>query len=177
MTRINLLPPSLLCDQHLLAEHRELTRIPNCVGKYNADKAPPDYVLGTGHVRFFLMRLAFLRKRYLALTSECWRRGFKAVNNWPENIQRGQNPSLDWWKDYEPTPAAMKANIERVALRMPPKPRFSGKYVGRDDAVSACLALLVKPATKQSNVTNKPVNPQEKQNGQSSSKISSKKRR
>lgn len=29
MTRINLVPPEELCDQHLLAEHRELTRIPN----------------------------------------------------------------------------------------------------------------------------------------------------
>ncbi|HGJ5874346.1 MAG TPA: pyrimidine dimer DNA glycosylase/endonuclease V [Arsenophonus apicola] len=29
MTRINVIPPNELCDQHLLAEHRELTRIPN----------------------------------------------------------------------------------------------------------------------------------------------------
>ena len=37
MTRINLVPPEELCDQHLLAEHRELTRIPNAVakGKYH----------------------------------------------------------------------------------------------------------------------------------------------
>ena len=31
MTRINLIPPKELCDQHLLAEFRELTRIPNAV--------------------------------------------------------------------------------------------------------------------------------------------------
>ncbi|WP_084023089.1 pyrimidine dimer DNA glycosylase/endonuclease V [Xenorhabdus hominickii] len=29
MTRINVILSSELCDQHLLAEHRELTRIPN----------------------------------------------------------------------------------------------------------------------------------------------------
>ena len=45
MTRINLVPPTELCDQHLLAEHRELTRIPNAVakGKYsitNPQKQP-----------------------------------------------------------------------------------------------------------------------------------------
>lgn len=36
MTRINVVPPSELCDQHLLAEFRELTRIPNGVlyGKF-----------------------------------------------------------------------------------------------------------------------------------------------
>ena len=33
MTRINLVPPAELCDQHLLAEHRELTRIPNAVAR------------------------------------------------------------------------------------------------------------------------------------------------
>lgn len=35
MTRINLIAPAELCDQHLLAEHRELTRIPNAVAKGN----------------------------------------------------------------------------------------------------------------------------------------------
>ena len=44
MTRINLVPPEELCDQHLLAEHRELTRIPNAVakGKYHL-KGPVSY--------------------------------------------------------------------------------------------------------------------------------------
>lgn len=39
MTRINLIPPEELCDQHLLAEHRELTRIPNAVarGKFSLE--------------------------------------------------------------------------------------------------------------------------------------------
>ena len=55
MTRINLVPPEELCDQHLLAEHRELTRIPNAVakGKYHLKGQPAEYKLGEGHVRFF----------------------------------------------------------------------------------------------------------------------------
>jgi len=42
MTRINLVPPQELCDQHLLAEHRELTRIPNAVarGRYHLRGQP-----------------------------------------------------------------------------------------------------------------------------------------
>ena len=48
MTRINLVPPAELCDQHLLAEHRELTRIPNAVakGKYHLKGQPAEYKLG-----------------------------------------------------------------------------------------------------------------------------------
>ena len=66
MTRINLVPPAELCDQHLLAEHRELTRIPNAVakGKYHLKGQPAEYKLGEGHVRFFFNKLAFLKKRY-----------------------------------------------------------------------------------------------------------------
>ncbi len=47
MTRINLVPPSELCDQHLLAEYRELTRIPNLVakGKFSLENQPSDYKL------------------------------------------------------------------------------------------------------------------------------------
>ncbi len=60
MTRINLVPPEELCDQHLLAEHRELTRIPNAVakGKYHLKGQPAEYKLGEGHVRFFFNKLA-----------------------------------------------------------------------------------------------------------------------
>ena len=73
MTRINLVPPAELCDQHLLAEHRELTRIPNAVakGKYHLKGQPAEYKLGEGHVRFFFNKLAFLKKRYDALHAEC----------------------------------------------------------------------------------------------------------
>lgn len=58
MTRINLVHPSRLCDQHLLAELRELPRIPNGVLsgrlKRHYDDAPEHYVLGYGHVKFFV---------------------------------------------------------------------------------------------------------------------------
>lgn len=37
MTRINIVPVEKLYDQHLLAEHREIKRIPNVIkqGKYS----------------------------------------------------------------------------------------------------------------------------------------------
>lgn len=124
MTRINLVPPEELCDQHLLAEHRELTRIPNAVarGRFSLVGQPSDYKLGEGHVRFFFDKLEFLHKRYVELHYECLRRGFKVSFIWPEDV--AELP-LTLWKDYVPTESAMAANLERIALRMPAKARFT----------------------------------------------------
>lgn len=123
MTRINVVPPSELCDQHLLAEHRELTRIPNAIvkGKYNLDGQPSDYKLGTGHVKFFMNKLAFLQRRYQALHQECLARGFKVTNRWPQDLP----PDPQLWQDYQPTPTALELNRERIAIRMPLKARFT----------------------------------------------------
>lgn len=123
MTRINLVPPSELCDQHLLAEHRELTRIPNAVakGKFDLKGQPTDYKLGEGHVRFFFNKLTFLKNRYDALHQECKARGFNVQYFWAEDLP--DDPNL--WLDYEPTETALALNRERIALRMPAKARFT----------------------------------------------------
>lgn len=122
MTRINLVPPEELCDQHLLAEHRELTRIPNAVakGKYHLKGQPAEYKLGEGHVRFFFNKLAFLKKRYDALHAECKARGFNVQYIWNETLP--DDPSL--WLDYEATEDALQINRERIQERMPLKARF-----------------------------------------------------
>ena len=63
MTRINVgIPPAELVNQHLIAEHREIKRIPNCIakGKYNMDGIPDKFKLGTGHVKFFYNKLLYL---------------------------------------------------------------------------------------------------------------------
>lgn len=124
MTRINVVSPSELCDQHLLAEHRELTRIPNLVvrGKFNLDGQPDDYKLGEGHVKFFFDKLGYLFLRYLALYIECRTRGFNVTFRWPEEAVP---PRL--WGQYEPTPNAILANRARIAERMPAKARFTNR--------------------------------------------------
>lgn len=123
MTRINLVPPSELCDQHLLAEHRELTRIPNAVakGKFNLQGQPTDYKLGEGHVRFFFNKLAFLKRRYDELHLECKARGFNVQYIWPENLPQ----NVELWADYQATSEALALNRERIALRLPIKARFT----------------------------------------------------
>lgn len=126
MTRINLVPPQELCDQHLLAEHRELTRIPNAVakGKFHLRGQPLDYKLGEGHVRFFFDKLTFLKQRYDLLHQECKARGFNVQYIWPENLPK--DPNL--WKDYQPTEQALFINRERIKERMPAKARFTAAF-------------------------------------------------
>ncbi len=70
MTRINCgIPPYILTSKHLLAEHRELKRIPNCIkkGKFTLDNIPDNFKLGTGHVKFFYNKLKYLHKRYVKI--------------------------------------------------------------------------------------------------------------
>lgn len=119
MTRINVVSVKTLVDQHLLAEHRELTRIPNCVisGKYKVENIPNDYVLGTGHVKFFTNKLGWLKKRYDELHKECLDRGFNVTYKFPMDVPK------EFEGDYSPTLNAIQINEERILLRMPKKPR------------------------------------------------------
>ena len=123
MTRINLVPPAELCDQHLLAEHRELTRIPNAVakGKYHLKGQPTEYKLGEGHVRFIFNKMAYLKKRYDLLNVECKARGFNVQYIWNEDLPL--DPAL--WQDYDPTETALALNRARIQERMPAKARFT----------------------------------------------------
>ena len=113
MTRINIgIPPVELVNQHLIAEHREIKRIPNCIakGKYNMDGIPDRFKLGAGHVKFFYNKLYYLFKRYVKLYIECKDRGFNVQNysrawdNLPEEL-------LNY---YEPTDVDREIVRERI---------------------------------------------------------------
>jgi deoxyribonuclease (pyrimidine dimer) len=102
MTRINVsIPPSELNNKHLIAEHREIKRIPNMVssGKAKIINIPKEFTLGTGHVKFFYDKLEYLRKRYEELYEECLYRNFNVTyygNAW-DNIPK------QYMNDYIPT--------------------------------------------------------------------------
>jgi len=102
MTRINVgIQPVELTDKHLLAEHREIKRIPNCIakGRYNMDGIPEKFKLGKGHVKFFYNKLEYLFTRYVKLYLECKNRGFnvqnysKAWDNLPEELMNQYKPT------------------------------------------------------------------------------------
>jgi deoxyribonuclease (pyrimidine dimer) len=116
MTRINAgISPKQLSRQHLIAEHREIVRIPNTIksGKAIIKDIPAKFTLGKGHVKFFYNKLKFLHKRYEQLYKECIARGYNMTyfgNAFAEL-------PAELYKDYKPT-------IEAIALiRQPLKER------------------------------------------------------
>ena len=126
MTRINAgVSPSELPDKLLLAEHREITRIPNavCSGRAVIKDIPERFTLGKGHVKFFYNKLGYLYLRYALLYAECIRRGFKVTNKFSafSSIQP-HNCS-----EYFPSDRDRSLIIKRITekgfklLRKPPK--------------------------------------------------------
>ena len=117
MTRINVgIPPAELVNQHLLAEHREIKRIPNCVakGKYNMDGMPERFKLGTGHVKFFYNKLLYLKKRYVTIYEECIKRGFNVQNY----IEAWNDIPAELMNDYNVRANDIRIIRERINERL-----------------------------------------------------------
>ena len=117
MTRINAgIPPKQLSRQHLIAEHREIVRIPNTIksGKAKVRDIPEAFTLGKGHVKFFYNKLKYLRDRYEQLYKECIARGYNmtyfgdAFTDLPEEL----------FNNYKPTKEAIAIVKERIAERL-----------------------------------------------------------
>ena len=113
MTRINCgIPPAELNDKHLVAEHREIKRIPNQIskGRYDMKGQPKEFTLGTGHVKFFYDKLLYLKNRYEQIYQECKNRGFNvtyfgdAWNDVPKELMN----------DYKPTSRDQKLIRDRI---------------------------------------------------------------
>lgn len=142
MTRINLIDPSLLCDQHLLAEHRELTRIPNSLvsNKYKLEpwKIPAEYILGTGHVTFFLDKIDFLFERYLKLHQECLNRNFAVTWKFPSLLKISKiNQQIEM---FVPTKQNLTLNKARLIERCPVKPRFNSIEITQLDYIQILMS-------------------------------------
>jgi len=125
MTRINLVEPHQLTDKHLMAEYRELPRIFTAVLKLQAQsKTPADvdipenYVLGTGHMKFFYNKIAWLRARYSNLFHELKARGFNLDDDLYINVHKSA-ASIDpmWTLWFEPRPEDIYLNMIRLCKR------------------------------------------------------------
>lgn len=115
MTRINLgIDPRELPNKLLLAEHREITRIPNAVssGRAKLGDQLSKFSLGTGHVRFFYYRLQYLWLRYEGLLKECQRRGFNVTDKSSAFTSSRFPPEC--WNEYVPTMRDRNLVLERI---------------------------------------------------------------
>jgi len=117
MTRINAsIPPFELCDTHLLAEHREITRVPNTIrsGRAIIKDIPKKFTLGIGHVKFFYNKVGFIKNRYELLYNECIARGFdiESKHNSFEDIP------INLMNDWEATAEANDIIKQRINERL-----------------------------------------------------------
>lgn len=133
MTRINTIPPQHLSDQHLLAETREIVRIPRTTlsgkAKINLNKIPKDFRLGKLHVTYFYNKQKWLHNRYNDLRKECLERGFN-ISDYNSTFKDLPN---ELYKDWKPTPQSIKLIKERILDRMLSMRsiRYYGEEVGR----------------------------------------------
>lgn len=122
-------------DQHLLAEIREITRLPKNLQQslnrkskpFSESEIPPDYVLGKGHVKFFLNKFKWLEKRFEDLLEECDSREFKVTYR---DSSIFSNVPKKYYGDYTVTNNAIIINRERIVERIKAKPDFY-RYRGR----------------------------------------------
>lgn len=132
MTRVNLVPPQELYDQHLFAEWRELKMIPKSLQRSLAARGlegvvkmvPPAFTLNKGHVSFFYDKGQYLFERFELLRYELKRRAF----NFDEGAELDdrdvylRHPSL--LGSYTPTAEALVIIRERIAQRVALKPHW-----------------------------------------------------
>lgn len=127
MTRINVVEPSRLTDQHLLAELRELPRV-FALARPKVTR-PTSYALGAGHVTFFYPLTRWLSERQRTLIAEGLNRGFNLTHREPP----APVPGCDG--DWTPDADAIAINLSRLRARLRERPgwyRYRGVVVGPD---------------------------------------------
>lgn len=120
MTRINsAIPVKNLTDEHLLAEHREIKRLPCCLGKSiksgSIRKIPSKFTLGNGHVLYFLDKQEFLYNRYLEIHNELIKRGF-IIQNYSDNWNHLKHSK--YWFNHGCDEHEKHLLVERISTRI-----------------------------------------------------------
>ena len=121
MTRVNCnINVKNLTDEHLLAEHREIKRIPTHFNNHGIKKVIPEFTLGKGHVLFFLDKPLYTLVRYNQIYKECIKRGLDIQNyseNWacypPHMFMHGPFDKL-----YTPGDRERSLLVERISSRI-----------------------------------------------------------
>lgn len=133
MTRINIIPPKELSDQHLVAEYREIFMVGPSLqrslrsNKWNKNRIPKKYTLGKGHVMFFYDKGIYLKERYKELRNEMLLRGMNPNEKRIFIIDHFPN---EYRNNWVPNSNDFQIIRERIQERISKKPnwyRFSKK--------------------------------------------------
>ena len=132
MTRINLIDPKQLADQHLVAEYREIFMVGPALqrslqSKKGVTDIPESFTLNKGHVKFFYNKGKYLSKRYKELINEMKRRGMNPDPT--RKFKREQWPD-ELYNDWEPNERDKQIINQRIQQRISERPggyRWSNK--------------------------------------------------
>ncbi|MED5354937.1 MAG: pyrimidine dimer DNA glycosylase/endonuclease V [Bacteroidota bacterium] len=136
MTRINIISPSELTDQHLIAEYREIFMVPGSLKRtliskngYLQSKVPKEYTLNSGHVYFFYNKGKYLNKRYNLIIKEMKLRGFNPdkERKFPKDIFINNNLYNDW----SPNQNDIKIIRQRISEKIALKPTWYRKTISK----------------------------------------------
>ena len=129
MTRINLVPPEELSDQHLVAEYREIFMVGSSLQRSlrspNWEKTkksiPKQFTLNKGHVRFFYDKGKYLSERYDELIKEMKRR--KMSPDPSRTFKKEQWPD-DLFNTWRPNDYDLKVVRTRIEMKIKLKPNW-----------------------------------------------------
>ena len=129
MTRINLINPRELSDQHLIAEYREIFMVGSALQRSlkspNWDKTkerlPKEFTLNKGHVKFFYNKGKYLNKRYLQIIEEMKDRGMKPD---PKRLFKREQWPDQLYKDWKPTNKDFRIIRARIKDKLNQKPNW-----------------------------------------------------
>ena len=137
MTRINLVPPEELSDQHLVAEYREIFMVGSSLQRSlrspnwekTKESIPKKFTLNKGHVKFFYDKGKYLSERYDELIKEMKRRQMSPdpirtfkKEQWPDELFNTWKPN-----DYD-----LKVVRTRIEMKIKLKPdwyKWNGKKI------------------------------------------------
>ena len=118
MTRINVINPVDLLDQHLFAEWKELPRIFNKLRPLKPKEQVAHYKMGKGHMLFFYDKTDWLAKRHRELVRELKKRSYNITIYDPLEPVKGHTAP-----QWSPNANAYQINLERLIER-----QNAGKY-------------------------------------------------
>ena len=126
MVRVNLIEPSKLADQHLIAEYREILLLFGMYRKRNGYKIQISDDNLKHPYRFFHNKLKYLEKRHLQLRQEMINRNFN-----PQLFVNLDGYPTDRLNDFVPNNTHIRRVEERIIQRLKEKPdwyRYHSEY-------------------------------------------------
>lgn len=156
MTRINIIDPRLLADQHLVAEYRETPMVPAALRRtiksargFSRSRIPNTYTLNAGHVTFFYDKLAYLSKRYDSLIVEMKRRG---MNPDPGRTLALEELPDECFNDWSPDPSEQMIVAERIGIRLMQRAgwyRYNGQVANVEVLIDNMKQYILKRGAGQ----------------------------